>query len=92
MAGSYRSLPTSNLLGSVPAAVDTYHKASQFEEEKIYRYFHPVMLKIERGVINLPLMVMIHMLNLVQKMKVLNSQKVDGKDFLALQLTGLIST
>lgn len=35
MAGGYTSLPTSNLLGSVPAAVDTYHKASQFEEENL---------------------------------------------------------
>lgn len=35
MAGGYRSLPTSNLLGSVPAAVDTYHKASQLEEENL---------------------------------------------------------
>jgi len=34
MAG-YSSLPTSNLLGSVPVAADTYHKAPQFEEENL---------------------------------------------------------
>eukprot|EP01018_Ginkgo_biloba_P034531 Gb_39698 [translate_table: standard] len=35
MAGGYTSLPTSHLLGSVPAAVDADHKASEFEEANL---------------------------------------------------------
>ncbi|KAH9291735.1 hypothetical protein KI387_043078, partial [Taxus chinensis] len=33
--GSYSSLPTSHLLGSVPAAVDADHKTLQFEEANL---------------------------------------------------------
>ncbi|XP_057866774.2 uncharacterized protein LOC131074220 isoform X2 [Cryptomeria japonica] len=35
MSGGYSSLPTSHLLGSVPAAVDADHKALQFEEANL---------------------------------------------------------